>query len=160
MQSQSISIKIMPDKIRVSLGTAIVLRLLKGKLDAKPTTAYLMTYKKGKCASNCGFCTQARESKSSAELLSRVTWPTFATENVVEAIKIAVDEGKINRICIQALNYPEVFSQLDMIVKIIKNHATAPISISCQPINKDNIHFLSKTGIDRLGIALDAATES
>ncbi len=53
-----------PDLIRVSLGTAMVLGLLDGKLDAEPTTAYLMTYKLGKCTANCGFCPQAKTSKS------------------------------------------------------------------------------------------------
>ena len=68
-----------PNAVRVSTGTAIVLGLAQGKLDAEPTTAYLMTYKQGKCTANCGFCPQARGSKSSAEMLSRVTWPTFPT---------------------------------------------------------------------------------
>ena len=34
----------LPELIRVSLGTAMVLGLIKGKLDDAPTTAYLMTY--------------------------------------------------------------------------------------------------------------------
>jgi biotin synthase len=52
----------LPKQIRVSVGTAIILGLIKGKLDAEPTTAYLMTYKAGKCTANCGFCPQARDS--------------------------------------------------------------------------------------------------
>ena len=99
----------MPSQIRVSLGTAIVLGLLEGKLDAQPTTAYLMTYKAGKCSANCGFCPQARTSKSSTELLSRVSWPTQPTPNVLAALKTAVEQDKIRRVCIQALNYPNVF---------------------------------------------------
>jgi biotin synthase len=101
----------LPEQIRVSLGTAIVLGLLDGKLDAQPTTAYLMTFKTGKCLANCGFCPQARDSKSSTEMLSRVTWPTFPTINVLTALFKKSKQGKINRVCIQALNYAEVFSQ-------------------------------------------------
>ena len=81
-------------RIRVSLGTAIVLGLLDGKLDAQPTTAYLMTYKVGKCTANCGFCPQAEGSKSSTELLSRVTWPTFPTPNVLAALSNAARRKK------------------------------------------------------------------
>jgi lipoyl synthase len=150
----------LPELIRVSTGTAVVLELLRGKLDAEPTTAYLMTFKEGKCMANCGFCPQARGSKSSTELLSRVSWPTFPTSNVLTAIGIMAKRGKIKRVCIQALNYPRVFVQLEALVKEIKSQATLPVSVSCQPLNAVNIELLAKAGVDRLGIALDAATEA
>jgi lipoyl synthase len=154
MQTQS------PTQIRVSLGTAIILGLLDGKLDAQPTTAYLMTYRAGKCTANCGFCPQARASKSSAEMLSRVSWPTFPTPNVISALETGVKQGKIRRVCIQALNYPEVFAHLEALVKQIKSRSNVPVSVSCQPLNKLNIQLLAAAGVDRLGIALDAATEA
>jgi lipoyl synthase len=149
-----------PYQIRVSLGTAIVLGFLKGKLCAEPTTAYLMTYKIGKCEANCGFCSQARESKSSTELLSRVSWPTFPIPNVLIALKTAVKQGKIKRVCIQALNYLQVFGQIETLVKKIKEQAPVPVSVSCQPLNKENMQLLAKAGVDTLGIALDAVTET
>jgi lipoyl synthase len=150
----------MPEQIRVSVGTAIVLELLEGKLDAQPTTAYLMTYRDGKCMANCGFCPQARDSKSSAELLSRVNWPTFPTPQVLTALGFASKAGKIGRICIQALNYPEVFSDLYCLVEEAKKSCSVPISVSCQPQKKNNIELLKCAGADRLGISLDAATEA
>ena len=150
----------LPEQIRVSTGTAIVLELLMGRLDAEPTTAYLMTYKMGKCTANCGFCPQARGSKSSTELLSRVSWPTFSTPNVIAAVGAMAKRGKIKRVCIQALNYPGVFVDLAAIVKEIKKQAAVPVSVSCQPLNAANIELLVKAGVDRLGIALDAATET
>jgi biotin synthase len=149
-----------PEQIRVSIGTAAVLGLQKTKLDAAPTTAYLMTYHNGKCTANCSFCPQARLSSSKTELLSRVTWPSFATENVTSALTIAFEQGKIKRVCIQALNYPEVFAHLQAIVKKIKQHCDIPVSVSCQPLNKTNIRLLKAAGVDRLGIALDGATEA
>jgi biotin synthase len=150
----------LPEQIRISTGTAIVLGLSSGKLDAEPTTAYFMTYKVGKCTANCGFCPQARESKSSAELLSRVSWPTFPTAEVLTALVTSVERGKIRRVCIQALNYPAVFSHLEALVKEIKKEVSVPVSVSCQPLNAVNIVLLANAGVDRLGIALDAATET
>jgi lipoyl synthase len=150
----------LPAQIRVSVGTAIVLGLTEGKLDAKPETAYLMTHKAGKCTANCGFCPQARESKSSTELLSRVTWPVFPTPKVLAALATATKEDKIKRICIQSLNYPDVFTHLESLVKEIKKRSTIAVSVSCQPINRDNIVRLEKAGVNRLGIALDAASEA
>jgi biotin synthase-related radical SAM superfamily protein len=150
----------LPEQIRVSLGTAIVLGLLEGKLDAEPTTAYLMTYRTGKCTANCGFCPQARASKSNTDLLSRVSWPTFPTPNVLPALAAMAKQGKIRRICIQALNYPDVFDHLEALVQEIKKRSAIPVSVSCQPLNTTNIQRLAKAGVDRLGIALDAATEA
>ena len=150
----------LPEQIRVSLGTAIVLGLTEGRLDAKPTTAYLMTYKVGKCTANCSFCPQARGSKSSTEMLSRVTWPTFPTISVLTALETAAKEGKIKRICIQSLNYPNVFAHLEAVVKEIKKRSAIAVSVSCQPINRENIVGLANAGVNRLGIALDAATEA
>ncbi len=150
----------LPEQIRVSLGTAIVLGLIAGKLDANPTAAYLMTHKIGKCIANCGFCPQARESKSSTELLSRVTWPSFSISNVIAAISKGAKEDKIRRVCIQALNYPNVFNHLEALVREIKRHSAVAVSVSCQPLNMENIVLLANAGADRLGIAVDAATEA
>jgi len=148
-----------PKKIRVSVGSAIVLDLLSGKLDATPTTAYLMTYRKGKCFANCGFCPQARESHSRADMLSRVSWPAFPTERVLNGIEKAVKYDEIKRVCIQALNYPEVFTDLIALIRVIHQKVNVPISISCQPLNSENIRQLAEAGAERIGIPLDAATE-
>jgi lipoyl synthase len=150
----------LPEQVRVSLGTAIVLDLLEGKLDAQPTTAYLMTYRLGKCTANCGFCAQARDSKSNTEFLSRVSWPCFPTPNVLTTLSARAKERKIRRVCIQALNYRDVFDHLEALVKEIKKDIPIPVSVSCQPLNTQNIELLRMAGVDRLGIALDAANEA
>jgi biotin synthase len=141
------------------LGSAIVLGLLKGKVDAEPTTAYLMNYREGKCAANCGFCPQARGSQGKADMLSRVSWPVFETTTVINGLKNAVMDGKIRRVCFQALNYPEVFSHLQAHVKAIRRQVKVPISVSCQPLNTANLKLLAEAGVERVGIPLDAATE-
>ena len=79
---------------------------------------------------------------------------------MLTAIGTSATQGKIRRVCIQALNYPEVFTHLEALVKEIKKEASVPVSVSCQPLNKENIELLAKAGVDRLGIALDAATET
>ena len=149
----------LPRQIRVSVGAAVALGLLKGKLDAEPTTAYLMTYKTGKCTANCTFCPQARSSQSKAELLSRVTWPVFSTTDVLKRLSRVVEGKKIKRVCVQALNYPEVFDDVCAVVEQLKKQVRVPISVSCQPLNSKNLWRLHRAGADRIGIALDAATE-
>jgi biotin synthase len=53
-----------------------------------------------------------------------------------------------------------VFAHLEALVKEIKKQAAVPVSVSCQPLNRANIELLAKAGVDRLGVALDAATEA
>jgi biotin synthase len=148
------------EKVRVSSGSAIVLGLMEGCLNAKPTTSYLLTYIKGKCTANCGFCSQAKSSKSRADMLSRVAWPVFKTEEVISKLATAVDRGEMKRVCIQALNYPTVTEDLLALVETIKLHEIkVPISISCQPLNKEDMKKLAEMGVERIGIPLDAATK-
>jgi biotin synthase-related radical SAM superfamily protein len=149
----------LPENIRVSTGSAIVLGLLKGRLDAKPTTIYLLTCRDKKCSANCGFCPQARESRGRADRLSRITWPIFPTREAVDAIERTAREDKIKRVCIQALNYPEVFDDVLLIVREIKSRIDVPVSLSCQPLNHERLKALAKAGVNRISIALDAATE-
>jgi biotin synthase-related radical SAM superfamily protein len=149
----------LPEHVRVSAGSAIVLGLLNAKLDAPPTTVYLMTYKRGKCSANCGFCPQARGSQSRTDMLSRVSWPIYLTKHVTNRIDRTFKESKTERVCIQALNYPQVFFHLQALAKAIHKQSCIPISVSCQPLQRKNIVQLAETGIERIGIPLDAATE-
>ena len=100
------------------------------------------------------------EAAKLAELLSRVKWPTFPFQKVLSALGDRFRQGKIRRICIQALNYPGVFADLEALVGEIKKEAAVPVSVSCQPLDRANIERLAKAGVDRLGVALDAATET
>jgi biotin synthase len=140
------------------LGSALVIGLLEGKLDAAPTTAYLLTYKDGKCAANCSFCPQARGSHGRADMLSRVSWPDFPTESVVDGLEKSVKEGRIKRVCVQALNYPKVFAHLTALSRTINRRTHVRISVSCQPVDKKNIRLLAEAKTERIGIPLDAAT--
>lgn len=148
----------LPEQIRVSLGSAVVLGLADAKLDAAPTTAYLMTYRQEKCTANCGFCPQARESSTRADMLSRVSWPAYRTKEVLKGVVDAAGDCKIKRVCIQALNYPRVFTDLQVIVRAVSHFAKVPISVSCQPLNIENMLQLANAGAERIGIPLDGAT--
>jgi biotin synthase len=145
--------------VRVSTGTAIVLGLSLGKIDAPPTTAYLMTYTDSRCRANCGFCPQARESHAGIDLLSRISWPPYETAKVVNALYIAVLKNTIKRVCIQSLNYEGVFNHVGTLTRLIRSETDAPVSVSCQPFESYDIEMLKAAGANRIGIPIDAATE-
>jgi len=147
------------ENIRVSIGSASVLGLKNSiKLKDLPTTCYLMTYKKGHCTANCGFCPQAKNSDSSTEKLSRITWPTFLLKDVVFRLKNLPDDQQFQRVCIQTLNYPENYQDIFEIVKQIREVFKNPISVAIPPLAKDKLENLKKIGVTRVGIALDGAT--
>ncbi|MCW3981843.1 MAG: radical SAM protein [Candidatus Bathyarchaeota archaeon] len=149
-----------PAVIRVSAGSAIALGLIEGFLGASPTTAYLLTYLEGKCDGNCGFCSQARSSKSRADALSRVTWPVFRTDRAISKLKTAGKSGKIGRICIQTLNYDGVVGDLLALLRELSlQRVGVPISVSCHALDREAMDALAKVGVERIGIPLDAATE-
>ncbi|UCD95864.1 MAG: radical SAM protein [Candidatus Bathyarchaeota archaeon] len=147
------------EKIRVSSGSAAVLGITPSLLKAWPTTIYLMTFLQGKCSANCGFCSQAKDSHSRTEMLSRVTWPDFAAHRVARTLESSRLDSKVKRVCVQALNYPEVLEDLLAITKMIRTHnINIPISVSCQPLKRAEMKELAEAGVERMGIPLDAAT--
>jgi biotin synthase len=146
-------------KIRVSIGTAGVLGLLKLHSDAEPTTAYLMTYTQRNCRANCAFCPQARQSSSSKELLSRVVWPAFPLALVVERIATKVREKKLRRVCMQSLNFPGFAKDISEIASSILSKVSVPISISCPPVPREKMEALKQLGVERIGLPIDGATQ-
>lgn len=146
----------MIENVRVAFGTGVVLGIWRGQLTATPTTAHLLTYHEGRCAANCKFCPQAQESTTDLKMLSRVVWPQAELKKVLAALAENSDEFK--RVCIQAVNYPKIMEDLCELVARVKSVCNLPISVSCQPLKAGDIQKLADAGVDRLSVALDAAT--
>ncbi len=149
----------LPKKVLVSSGSSVAIGLENTMLDVKPSTAYLMTFREGKCTANCGFCPQARTSRSRRDMLSRIQWIPLPTKCVAENIAKAAQNHSVKRVCIQSLNYPEVFKDVQALARGIRLHSDIPISVSCQPPRRDDILGLADAGVDRIGIPVDAATK-
>ncbi len=142
--------------VRVSAGSALTLGLSEGSIHVKPTTAYLLTHHQGRCRANCLFCSQARMSRSRSDLLSRVDWPTFPLRNVVEAL-VRTRES-VARICVQAVNYANVVTDILSIVSQILSNIDIGVSVSCQPVDREDLERLYSVGVERVSIPLDTAT--
>jgi biotin synthase len=151
-------IKRLPDRIRLSMGTAAVLGLEKIKVDVASTTAYLMLYSEHSCTANCAFCAQARESSSDRRQLSRVVWPDYDTREVISALKES--SGQIQRVCIQINNYAGFIDDVVAIIHEIKTVSDVPISIDTCPIRREDLERIREVGAERISIPLDAATST
>ncbi|KPU63241.1 biotin synthase [Thermococcus sp. EP1] len=141
-------------KIRVSYGTAVMLGLKRGRMLARPTTAYFMTYYEGKCLNNCAFCVQARESRADVEKLSRITWPAFDLNDVVSRL----GDSKFARICLQTIDYPNLVKDVLVLLKAFSG-VELPVSLSITPVNREYLRQFKKFGVDYVGVGLDAASE-
>jgi biotin synthase len=143
------------DKVRLSLGTAIQLGLETGDRNPDFTTAFLMTHREGKCDANCAFCPQAQESTSSSDRLSRISWPEFDLDQVIENLST---RHQFRRICVQTLCYPEVVDDVVEIMISLREVSKLPISVAIHPVSREDMIRLKEVGVSNIGIALDAST--
>jgi biotin synthase len=147
-----------PDKLRVSIGSAAVLGLVNYKLSVPPTTAYFMSYTVSPCLANCSFCAQACSNEANREQLSRVIWPDFPIKDIVAGFKNPAYHI-FERICYQVINYSGFLEDSIDIIKILKNSIKLPISIDIFPISESGLKKIRDLGVDYISIPLDGATK-
>ncbi len=135
--------------IRVSYGTTLELGLEEGETDEKPTTAYLLIPAEA-CRGGCRFCPQA---EGRSKWLSRVSWPLFDLEKVVNAL----EGSDFFRICVQSPDIQNYENKLISATKKLKD-IDKPISISSPPLEEEVLEALQKN-VERVGIGIDAATD-
>lgn len=141
--------------IRLSTGSAVQLGLKKAKMDNAPTTLYTLLGET--CLGNCSFCTQAKDNQTDRKFLSRVTWPHYDFNVVLERLEDSTDIG---RICVQTLKYADLLPQLLAAVAKIHTHTKIPLSICMNPADKDWLLRLKDAGVERVGVGLDCATRA
>lgn len=141
-------------RIRVSYGTAVSMGLIRARMLARPTTAYLMTYHEGRCRNNCAFCPQARESRADLKKLSRITWPVFELETVVQGLR----KGGFSRICLQTVDYPALVEDVLNLLGAFRPLGL-PVSVSITPVERSILEEFRELGVGYIGVGLDVASE-
>lgn len=139
--------------MRVSIGTAQLLGLKQIKTDALSSTAYLM-HGQG-CQQNCKFCAQAVESTTDSRMLSRVSWPEFSLEEIVERLRINYRLRRLKRCCLQVVGDGQRAELAEEISALVATKI--PLSISKNVTSSREIGKLFQLGVERLAIALDVA---
>ena len=143
--------------INVSIGTAVVLGLARAPMAVAPTTAYLMLG--GRCQMGCAFCAQARDSRAGALSLSRVIWPEYSLDGVVERLAQAAAEGSFRRACLQVTATAAAFAQALAVVRAVKAASAIPFDVAFLPHGIDQVGQIVEAGADHVGLGLDAACE-
>lgn len=141
-------------KIGVSYGTATLLGLNCAKLQARPTTAYLIIG--GTCKRRCAFCVRGNEG---ADRLSRITWPEYDSDFLSSLL---LEKSNIfPRICFQMTQDSSSETEATLLKMIESLRATAiPISVSAGIRSGDFISSLLDAGVQRVAIPLDVASPS
>lgn len=142
--------------IKVSIGTASVLGFRKIENDSPPTTAYLLAG--DRCKNSCSFCPQAKDGNGRVDMLSRIVWPQYNSQKVVEAIAKAVEKEQIGRACLQVVNNQEAKDQAIQLLKALKESTQVPICISANISNVEEARLLIEQGADRISVAIDCAS--
>ncbi|MDN5342912.1 radical SAM protein [Oceanotoga sp. DSM 15011] len=139
--------------MKLSYATAVKMGIKNGRFEFKMPTAYIMIGEK--CVYNCYFCSQARESYTDTDYLSRVKWPSIDLEKFEEKF----DEKIFRRICIQVVSSLNYERELIPLLEYLKNKKV-DVSVSIRPKNLEEIKMLfEKYKIDRIGISVDVANE-
>ncbi len=134
--------------LRASYGTLGLIG--KVRLRHPQKTAYFLL--DGRCVFDCSFCSHARSSKAPSRFLSRITWEEVDVESAVK-----VDEDpNVKRVCFQVVSYPGYREDLLGVLKLFRRK---PVSVSVRAVDLDEIRGYFDAGADRVGLALDAATE-
>ena len=168
--------------LRASVGTCAALGLARERCDVLPTTAYLLLG--DRCRRTCAFCAQSSLSTAAAGMLSRVNWPEIDLDRLVsQLIRLSsasvsrtasasvsasatgparvdaadCDRFALKRICIQVTDCEGTMEDLCVLVPLLKSSAQIPVSVSYKPDSLADIGRLLSAGVDRLGIAIDAA---
>jgi biotin synthase len=116
-------------------------------------------YTPTRCAANCAFCAQARESTAKANQLSRVTWPDFPLSKFIDSFQANQHELPFQRLCVQTLLYPQLFNDLTHLIKTFQNQLPRlPISLALPPLSQDQFQYLHDLGVNRIAVSLDAVT--
>ncbi len=156
-------IKESPGYLRMSLAAAMTLGFKGGRFyrGARLTCINLLvTYQEG-CRANCSYCGLSRHGDGGypERNFIRVKWPEYHLDDIIQRIKERKD--KVDRVCLSMVTNPRSVTDCETIGKKLHDQLPdIPISFLISPtiLNRDNLLRFKEVGVERIGIAVDAAT--
>ncbi|MCD6595030.1 radical SAM protein [bacterium] len=164
-----------PEYIRTSLAAAMTLKLRDGLFwrDARLYCINLLLVYDRPCAGNCAYCglqshrrapehapADTRGSNRPDKTFIRVDWPVFDTDKVIERTVELEDEQNLGRVCISMLTRRECVDDTITVSKRYRKLTDIPITVLASPMvtRKDDLVRFREAGVDKIGVAVDAAT--
>ncbi len=151
-----------PEYVRLSLAAAMTLGFVNGWFYRNARLGcvnLLLTYADG-CKANCAFCGLAGEKDGigSRRNFIRVPWKTYASDEVVQAIKNAPEY--VGRVCLSMITHPRCREDVLSLCGNVASRTGKPVSLLISPsiLLEGDLHAMKDAGADRVGVAVDAAT--
>ncbi len=152
-----------PEYVRLSLAAAMTLKFTGGWFYRNARLGcinLLLTYADG-CRANCAFCGLAGEKDSvkTGGSFIRVPWKTFRTDEVIEAISKTPD--RVGRVCISMVTHHRSVQDTIEVCRKVRSETNKMVSLLISPtvLKKNDMSALKEAGADRIGVAIDCATE-
>ncbi|MCK4584183.1 radical SAM protein [candidate division WOR-3 bacterium] len=152
-----------PEYIKTSMAAAMTLGLKPGRFyrNAKLYCINLLeTYNDG-CLARCAYCglNKIRPGRYEKKSFIRVDWPIYPTPEVVK--RMEEKKNDIKRVCISMITHRRAQEDLIAVTERIREAMDIPISALITPtlLSRDDLADMKNAGVDRLGIAIDLATE-
>ncbi|MEM3466208.1 MAG: radical SAM protein [Candidatus Jordarchaeales archaeon] len=153
-----------PEYVRVSLAAAITLGMRPGSF-FRGAKLYclnlLLTYDDG-CIGRCAYCGLSRSRVPVSEWVERsfirVDWPVVSLKEVVERVTEGVCQH-VERACVSMVTHRRARRDTLKVVEAVKS-AIDEVSALISPtiIDKEWLWSLESAGVDKVGVAVDAAT--
>ncbi len=154
-----------PSYVRTSLAAGMTMGKIPGKFyrDAKLYCInLLLTYDEG-CHAKCAYCGLSGSRETDEEWTEssfiRVDWPVFPIEDVKQALTDGTCPH-VERVCISMITLGRAREDCIKVVRNLRD-VIPRISILVTPtiINREWLVRVHEAGADKIGIAIDAATE-
>ncbi|MEM2900266.1 MAG: radical SAM protein [Thermoplasmata archaeon] len=151
---------ITPKYMRTSTAAAMKLGFMPGKFirDAKLRCLNLLEVYEERCAGRCAYCglSAARERD---DTFIRVEWPVYKVDDIIEKVN---EKGNFERVCISMITHKRGYKDCLNLVKRFSKETDLLISCLITPTvikGKEKLRLLGEAGADKIGIAVDCATE-
>jgi biotin synthase len=154
--------KTSPEYVQTSLAASLTLGLKQGAFhrNAKLKGLNLLLHYEEGCFGKCHFCglSKTRREGAKGKTFIRVDWPLYSLKEIIERAK---ENRQIHRVCISMITHPKAIEDTVHVITKFKEETELFISILITPTliqNIESLREMKNSGVDRVGIAIDAAT--
>jgi len=149
--------------VRTSLAGAISLGLEPGRFMPKIRCTclnLLLTYAGG-CRASCSYCGLAHNRQADkSNTFIRVKWPAYPLAEISEWVRGG--RHPFRRVCVSMITHDRAVDDACTVIRRVRESAGLPVSGLLAPTvmgGRNDLQKIRSAGADRVGIAIDAATE-
>jgi biotin synthase len=158
----SIEKKESPGYLRMSLAAAMTLGFKPG-IFYRGARLYcinlLLNYDSG-CAARCAYCglSNKRKGQYGEKSFIRVSWPTYALDEIVA--RIFERQQHVKRVCISMITNKRSVEDTRTICERLRASFDIPVSLLISPtiVSQQDLIAFKAAGADKIGVAIDLAT--